>query len=79
MPIIFARIKKKSRKKTIPRKKIAQRKKKVAEKKKKPDKFVDISSINKINKINNKWIVFYYAVAYLGIFGLFALAIYYSR
>ena len=76
MPIIFVRIKKKSRKKTIPRKKITQRKKKVAEKKKKPDKFVDISSIN---KINNKWIVFYYAVAYLGIFGLFALAIYYSR
>jgi len=78
MPIMLAKVKKKSRtrKATPVRKKKATKKKSV---RKKPSK-LNIKGLASRFKLGpNNWIVFYYAASYVGIFGLFALAIYYSN
>ena len=76
MFIMFAKVKKKSRTKKVAKKTVASRKKKATKKKTSKVRAKSLISRFKIDK--NNWIVFYYAVAYIGIFGLFALAIYYS-
>ena len=76
MSIILAKVKKKSRTKKVAKKTVASRKKKATKKKTSKVRAKSLISRFKIDK--NNWIVFYYAVAYIGIFGLFALAIYYS-
>ena len=74
--IVFAKVKKKRKTKKTTKKKVVSRKKKIIRKKSiKSSK--NIFSQFKINK--NNWIVFYYAAAYIGIFGLFAVAIFYSN
>ena len=82
MSIMMAKVKKKSRIRKAAKKAAPTRKKKVTKKKsikKKPYK-VNIKWLASRFKIDqNNWIVFYYAVAYIGIFGLFALAIYFSN
>ena len=77
MSTMFAKVKKKSRVKKAVRKTVSSGRNKVAEKKTSKNALLKISSRFKIDK--NNWIVLYYAVAYVGIFGLFALAIYYSN
>ena len=77
MSTMFAQVKKKSRVKKAVRKTVSSGKNKVAEKKTSKNVSLKISSRFKIDK--NNWIVLYYAVAYVGIFGLFVLAIYYSN
>jgi len=76
MSIILAKVKKKSRTKKAAKKTVASKKKKTTKKKTNKDLAKGLISRFKIDK--NNWIVFYYAAAYIGIFGLFALAIYYS-
>ena len=73
----FAKVKKKSRAKKAVRKTVSSGRNKVAEKKTSKNVSLKIFSRFKIDK--NNWIVLYYAVAYVGIFGLFVLAIYYSN
>ncbi|SVB91822.1 uncharacterized protein METZ01_LOCUS244676 [marine metagenome] len=77
MSTMFAKVKKKSRVKKAVRKTVSSGRNKVAEKKTSKNVSLKISSRFKIDK--NNWIVLYYAVAYVGIFGLFVLAIYYSN
>ena len=77
MSVIFAKVKKKSRAKKAVRKTVSSGRNKVAKKQTSKNASLKISSRFKIDK--NNWIVLYYAVAYVGIFGLFALAIYYSN
>ena len=82
MTIILAKVKKKSRTKKSTKKVAASKNKKTNKKKTNKKKTNKTSSKNlasrfKIDK--NNWIVLYYAVAYIGIFGFFALAIYYSN
>jgi len=82
MPIMLAKVKKKSRIRKAVKKATPTRKKKVTKKKsvKKKPKKVNIKGLASLFKIDqNNWIVFYYAAAYIGIFGLFALAIYFSN
>ena len=74
---MFVKVKKKSRVKKAVRKTVSSGRNKVVEKKTSKNVSLKISSRFKIDK--NNWIVLYYAVAYVGIFGLFALAIYYSN
>jgi len=82
MPIMLAKVKKKSRIRKAVKKATPTRKKKVTKKKsvrKKPSK-LNIKGLASRFKLGpNNWIVFYYAASYVGIFGLFALAIYYSN
>ena len=77
MHTILAKAKKKSRTKKVAKKKAASRRKNAAKKKTNKNFIKGLNSRFKINK--NNWIVFYYAAAYIGIFGFFALAIYYSN
>ena len=77
MSIILAKVKKKSRTKKATKKAVTSTRKKAA--KKKNNKVTAKSSISRFKIDKNNWIVFYYAAAYIGIFGLFALAIYYSN
>ena len=77
MSIILAKVKKKSRTKKATKKAVASRRKKATKKKTNKVNIKSLISRFKIN--NNNWIVFYYAAAYIGIFGFFALAIYYSN
>lgn len=77
MSTMFVKVKKKSRVKKAVRKTVSSGRNKVAEKKTSKNASLKISARFKIDK--NNWIVLYYAVAYVGIFGLFALAIYYSN
>ena len=87
MSTIFASSKKRVRNKSSVRKKRASKtkkstrkesvKKKSLKKKKILSEFIGVSKLNKIDKDN--WIVFYYAFAYIGIFGLFIVAIYFSN
>jgi hypothetical protein len=75
--IIHAKVKKKSRIKKAAKKKSLSTRKKTTKKKTKKTRAKNLISRFKIDK--NNWMVFYYAAAYIGIFGLFALAIYYSN
>ena len=77
MSIMLAKVKKKSRTKKTSKKAVASTRKKAT--KKKTNKFSAKSLTSRFKIDKNNWIVFYYAVAYIGIFGLFALAIYYSN
>ena len=77
MPTILAKVKKKSRTKKTTKKAVASTRKKAT--KKKANKVAAKSLISRFKIDKNNWIVFYYAAAYIGIFGLFALAIYYSN
>ena len=77
MSIIMAKVKKKSRAKKATKKAVASTRKKATKKKTNKITAKNLKSRFKIDK--NNWIVFYYAGAYIGIFGLFALAIYYSN
>ena len=77
MFIILAKVKKKSRAKKATKKTVSSTRKKSTKKKTNKVTLKSLSSRFKIDK--NNWIVFYYAVAYIGIFGFFALAIYYSN
>ena len=82
MPIILAKVKKKSRIKKAVKKTASSRKKKVTKKKsvkKKSNKIKSKGLASRFKIDQNNWIAFYYAVAYVGIFGLFAVAIYYSN
>ena len=82
MHIIFAKVKKRSRIKKAAKKTASSRKKKVTKKKsvkKKSNKIKSKGLASRFKIDQNNWIVFYYAAAYVGIFGLFALAIYYSN
>jgi hypothetical protein len=74
---MLAKVKKKSRTKKTAKKAVASKRKKTAKKKTTKTFSKNLVSRFKIDK--NNWIVFYYAAAYIGIFGLFALAIYYSN
>ena len=74
---ILAKVKKKSRTKKTAKKAVASKRKKTA--KKKTTKTVSKNLVSRFKIDKNNWIVFYYAAAYIGIFGLFALAIYYSN
>jgi len=79
---MLAKVKKKSRTRKAAKKTVASRRKKTTKKKttKKKTYKTYIKSLTSRFKINkNNWIVFYYAASYIGIFGLFALAIYYSN
>ena len=77
MSIILAKVKKKSRAKKAAKKAIISKKKKITKKRTNKPAIANLTPRFKIDK--NNWIVFYYAAAYIGIFGLFALAIYYSN
>ena len=77
MSIILAKVKKKSRTKKTTKKAVASTRKKAA--KKKANKVAERRLISRFKIDKSNWIVLYYAVAYIGIFGLFALAIYYSN
>ena len=77
MSIILAKVKKKSRTKKATKKAVTSTRKKAAKKKTNKVAAKSLTSRFKIDK--NNWIVFYYAAAYIGIFGLFAVAIYYSN
>ena len=77
MNIMLAKVKKKSRTKKTAKKVVASKRKKTTKKKTNRTTLKSLKSRLKINK--NNWIVFYYAAAYIGIFGLFALALYYSN
>ena len=93
MFVIFAKVNKKSRVKKVAKKKPSSSRKKKATKNKSNKKraskkntslndinfldYFDLSKYKKIDKSN--WMVFYYAAAYILIFGLFALAIFYSN
>ena len=74
---MLATVKKKSRKKKAVKKTVTSRRKKASKKKTNKISIKSLALKFKIDK--NNWIVFYYAGAYIGIFGLFALAIYYSN
>jgi len=77
MTIMLAKVKQKSRTKKPTKKVVASKRKKTAKKKTNKAFSKYLPSRFKIDK--NNWIVFYYAAAYIVIFGLFALAIYYSN
>jgi len=77
MSIMLAKVKKKSRTKKATKKAVTSTRKKAA--KKKNNKVGAKISTSRFKIDKNNWIVFYYAGAYIGIFGLFALAIYYSN
>jgi len=77
MSTMFVKVKKKSRVKKAVRKTVSSGRNKAAKKKTSKNASLKTSSRFKIDK--NNWIVLYYAVAYVGIFGLFVLAIYYSN
>ena len=80
--IILAKVKKKSRKKKAAKKTVISRRKKVVKKKTTKSLIKSLTSRFKASRFKidkNNWIVFYYAGAYIGIFGLFALAIYFSN
>jgi len=77
MSIIMAKVKKKSRAKKATKKAVASTRKKAT--KKKTNKVTTKSLISRFKIDKNNWMLLYYAVAYTGIFGLFALAIYYSN
>ena len=79
MLIILAKVKKKSRTKKAVKKTAASRGKKTSKKKTSKKKTVKKSLTSRFKIDKNNWIVFYYGAAYIGIFGLFALAIYYSN
>jgi len=89
MPIILAKVKKKSRTKKAVKKTVDSRgkktskkktsKKKTSKKKTSKKKTVKKSLTSRFKIDKNNWIAFYYGAAYIGIFGLFALAIYYSN
>jgi len=74
---MFAKVKKKSRTKKATKKAVTSVRKKTA--KKKTNKLTAKSLISRFKIDKSNWIVFYYAAAYIGIFGFFALAIYYSN
>ena len=74
---ILAKAKKKSRTKKVAKKAVSSRRRKTSKKKTNKISIKSLTSRFKIDK--NNWIVLYYAVAYIGIFGLFALAIYFSN
>tara|TARA_B100001250_G_C19310783_1_gene576167 strand:- start:48 stop:281 length:234 start_codon:yes stop_codon:yes gene_type:complete len=77
MTIMLAKVKKKSQTKKPVKKVVASKRKKTAKKKTNNTSLKSLALRFKIDK--NNWIVLYYAVSYIGIFGLFALAIYYSN
>ena len=77
MSIMLAKVKRKSRTKKTTKKAVASTRKKVT--KKKANKVTAKSLISRFKIDKNNWIVFYYAAAYIAIFGFFALAIYYSN
>ena len=77
MSIMLAKAKKKSRTKKATKKADTSTRKKAA--KKKTNKVAAKSLVSRFKIDKNNWIVFYYAAAYIVIFGLFALAIYYSN
>ena len=94
MLIILAKVKKKSRTKKAVKKTVDSRgkktskkkttkkktsKKKTTKKKTSKKKTVKKSLTSRFKIDKNNWIAFYYGAAYIGIFGLFALAIYYSN
>ena len=89
MLIILAKVKKKSRTKKAVKKTVDSRgkktskkktsKKKTSKKKTSKKKTVKKSLTSRFKIDKNNWIAFYYGAAYIGIFGLFALAIYYSN
>ena len=84
MLIILAKVKKKSRTKKAVKKTAVSRgkktsKKKTSKKKTSKKKTVKKSLTSRFKIDKNNWIAFYYGAAYIGIFGLFALAIYYSN
>ena len=82
MLTIFAKVKKKSRIKKTAKKVALSKKKKVSKKKsikRRSNKTKGKGLASRFKIDQNNWIVFYYAAAYIGIFGLFALAIYYSN
>ena len=89
MIIILAKVKKKSRTKKAVKKTVDSRgkktskkktsKKKTSKKKTSKKKTVKKSLTSRFKIDKNNWIAFYYGAAYIGIFGLFALAIYYSN
>ena len=81
---MLAKVKKKSRTKKAVKKTAASRgkktsKKKTSKKKTNKKKTVKKSLTSRFKIDKNNWIAFYYGAAYIGIFGLFALAIYYSN
>ena len=86
---MLAKVKKKSRTKKAVKKTAVSRgkktskkktsKKKTSKKKTSKKKTVKKSLTSRFKIDKNNWIVFYYGAAYIGIFGLFALAIYYSN
>ena len=69
--------KKKSRIRKATKKTVASRRNKKTKKKTKKTSIKSLTSRFKIDK--NNWMVLYYAASYIGIFGLFVLAIYYSN
>ena len=79
MIIILAKVKKKSRTKKAVKKTVDSRGKKTSKKKTSKKKTVKKSLTSRFKIDKNNWIAFYYGAAYIGIFGLFALAIYYSN
>jgi len=79
MLIILAKVKKKSRTKKAVKKTVDSRGKKTSKKKTSKKKTVKKSLTSRFKIDKNNWIAFYYGAAYIGIFGLFALAIYYSN
>ena len=79
MNIILAKVKKKSRTKKAVKKTVDSRGKKTSKKKTSKKKTVKKSLTSRFKIDKNNWIAFYYGAAYIGIFGLFALAIYYSN
>ena len=74
---MLATVKKKSRTRKVAKKKATSRRKKAVKKKTNKSSIKSLTSRFKMD--NNNWIVFYYAVGYIGIFGFFALAIYFSN
>tara|TARA_B100000965_G_C19551470_1_gene740222 strand:+ start:637 stop:897 length:261 start_codon:yes stop_codon:yes gene_type:complete len=85
LSIIHVKVKKKSRVKKANKKKSLSKRKKTTKKKtkkasrKKTNKASAKNLLLRFKIDKNNWIVFYYTAAYIGIFGLFALAIYYSN
>ena len=76
---MLAKVKKKSRTKKAVKKTVDSRGKKTSKKKTSKKKTVKKSLTSRFKIDKNNWIAFYYGAAYIGIFGLFALAIYYSN
>jgi len=74
---MLAKVKKKSRTRKAAKKTVDSRRKKTTKKKTYKTNIKSLTSRFKIDK--NNWMVLYYAASYIAIFGLFALAIYYSN